>query len=220
MDQTHSEMLYNCKSLYVSQLSRERLSRACKMVPLGQRDLEENWGQRTREGRPCPSSSFSQDADRAEPPQVCQEELANSLAVPSSACISLNAFAQPSRRTLPLPGSLQCWLCCSLSPMLADEEVGLDLRNVLHVTPLGTAQIQVQNQARVTHGYSVLSWRQGSHGDPKQGIGVSLSECAPLLAWSGSRVLTHADVFLSNQRHRLDWVHSWSETCSDGEYIV
>ena len=54
----------------------------------------------------------------------------------------------------------------------------------------------------------------------KQGIGVSLSECASLLAWSGSRVLTHADVFLSNQRHRLDWVHSWSETCSDGEYIV
>lgn len=44
MNQIHSEMPYNCKSLYVPQLSRERLSRACKMVPLGQRDLEENGG--------------------------------------------------------------------------------------------------------------------------------------------------------------------------------
>lgn len=44
MNQIHSEMPYNCKSLYVPQLSRERLSRACKMVPLGQLDLEENGG--------------------------------------------------------------------------------------------------------------------------------------------------------------------------------
>lgn len=71
MNQIHSEMPYNCKSLYVPQLSRERLSRACKMVPLGQRDLEENGGgQRTREERPCPSSPFSQDTERAEPLQA------------------------------------------------------------------------------------------------------------------------------------------------------
>lgn len=44
VNEIHSEMLYNCKSLYVSQLSSERLSRACKMVPLGQQDRKEEHG--------------------------------------------------------------------------------------------------------------------------------------------------------------------------------
>lgn len=46
VNKIHSEMLYNCKSLYVSQLSRERLSRACKMVPFGQQDRKEKGGGR------------------------------------------------------------------------------------------------------------------------------------------------------------------------------
>lgn len=128
MSQIHSEMLCNCNSFYVSQFSRERLSRVCMMVPLGQRDLEENWGQRTREGRPCLSSSFSQDAGRAEPLQVWQEliqvsevEMANPLAVHSSAGISLNAFAQPLGRLF-ASYLFPTMLVLLLSPMLADEE--------------------------------------------------------------------------------------------------
>lgn len=117
--QIHSEMLYNCKSLYVPQLSRERLSRACKMVLLGQRDLEENWGQRTREGRPYPSSSFCQDTDRAEPLQVWREliQVLRSRDNLLGLFLLVPAFPEMLLHSLwgdrlPLPSSLQCWLCC------------------------------------------------------------------------------------------------------------
>lgn len=98
-------MLYNCKSLYVSQLSRERLSRACKMVPLGQQDRKEKQGGAERSlpeyhRKPCPSSSFSQDTDRDEQRfgrhrYGCSDiEVANLLDAPFSSEIPLNAFAQ------------------------------------------------------------------------------------------------------------------------------
>lgn len=114
-------------------------------------------------------------------------------------------------------------LALLLSPMLADEEGELNTRNLLHITPFGTAQIQVQSQARVIHGCSVLSWRQGSHGETlilSRTLGclwVNVHHC-----WPGCvlpHLLTHP-VFAFSQRHRLDWVQSWSEICSDEEYIV
>lgn len=52
-DMIHSEMrLYNRKSLYASQLSREGLSRVCKMFPLGQPGPG-------REGRGCKEQAIN-----------------------------------------------------------------------------------------------------------------------------------------------------------------
>lgn len=52
VNEIHSEMLYNCKSPYMSQLSHERLSRAYKTVLPGQQDREENGrGVRGRGGK-------------------------------------------------------------------------------------------------------------------------------------------------------------------------
>lgn len=90
--------------------------------------------------------------------------MADLLAVPSSACISLNAFAQPLGRLL-ASYPFSTVLALLPAPMLADEEGELDLRNLLHATPLGIAQIQVQSQARVIHGHLVLSWSQGNCGE-------------------------------------------------------
>lgn len=47
-----------------------------------------------------------------------------------------------------------------------------------------------------------------------------MSRCELLLAWLSPHLLIHPEVFPSNQRHGLGWVQSWSEICSDEEYMV